>query len=343
MTSYLPSVCICIPNYNNANTVAQTLDSILAQSYKNIKIKVFDNASNDDSLTILRAYEKDYSQIEVFTNDENIGGEANFEKCIQHMEGDFAAIYHSDDVYLPKIVEKQVEFFNYFPECNAVSTHAYEIDRNGNRIGKRHLPKNMRGKKYFIFRDQLALYKKILQYNNFIICPSVMARTEVFRNHIKTWNGKDYKTAADLDVWLRFSDIGAFGFINEPLMCYRVSEASLSYNMARMKTTANDIFLVLDDYHSKSEIAEALNDDDHKNLAYLVFMDNVNRVSNSVILGRSSDIKLPIQKLSIISCAVTSTQNLKFYTFGILVVLMRPFSSVPMIKQFLKYLKYRRK
>jgi len=341
MKSPAPLVCICVPNYNNASTIGEMLDSLLAQTYQNMKIKVFDNASIDDSLAILRAYEKDNDNIEIFANVENIGGEANFEKCIEYMEGEFAAIYHSDDVYLPTMVETQVDFFFSHPECSAVATHGYKIDRFGNKIGQRFLPKVMRGDKHFIFNSQLALYKRILEFGNFVTCPSVMGRAGVYKDRIKSWNGKDYKTSADLDVWLRFADIGAFGFITQPLMLYRVSEASTSYSMSRMRTGGSDMFLVLNDYNSKPAIAEALTDYDRKNMAYLVHIDNVSRASTAFILGQPTKLKLHVFKPSVISCAVRHRQNFKFYIFGVLIVLIRPFLSVSIARRFLKYLKFR--
>lgn len=61
-----PLVCICIPNYNNEKTIAETLDSLLNQTYKNIIIKVFDNASIDKSRQIIEMYASRYPNIHVF-------------------------------------------------------------------------------------------------------------------------------------------------------------------------------------------------------------------------------------------------------------------------------------
>ena len=53
---YLPLVCICIPHFNYKNTISQTLDTLLKQTYQNIIIKVFDNVSNDGSWEIIIGY-----------------------------------------------------------------------------------------------------------------------------------------------------------------------------------------------------------------------------------------------------------------------------------------------
>mgnify|MGYP003978450967 FL=1 len=81
-----PLVSICIPHFNNKNTISQTLDSLLSQTYQNIVIKVFDNVSDDGSWEIVKEYAEKYSNIRAFQNSENIGGEANFTECIQGLE-----------------------------------------------------------------------------------------------------------------------------------------------------------------------------------------------------------------------------------------------------------------
>lgn len=106
-------VSINIPIYNNEKTIAETLDSLLNQTYSNISIKIFDNCSTDNSMAILSDYAKQYDNIEVIQNETNIGGEANFTKCLQNGEGAYTAVFHADDVYCPTIVEEQVHFWSH--------------------------------------------------------------------------------------------------------------------------------------------------------------------------------------------------------------------------------------
>ncbi|KAB7887409.1 glycosyltransferase [Poseidonibacter ostreae] len=109
-------------------------------------------------MKILRLYEAKYPHIQVFQNETNIGGEANFTKCIQNMEGEYAAIYHADDVYMPTIVEEEVKFLINNLDCNSVSTSGYEIDDKSIIIGQRFTPLNL--EKYAKF-NQIELCTKI--------------------------------------------------------------------------------------------------------------------------------------------------------------------------------------
>ena len=90
-------VTICIPVYNGQRTIGATLDSLVSQSYKNIKIKVFDNCSTDNTQNIIKEFVEKYSNVSLHVNESNLGGEGNYNKCLEACEGDYSGIYHSDD------------------------------------------------------------------------------------------------------------------------------------------------------------------------------------------------------------------------------------------------------
>lgn len=318
-----PLVTICIPCYNNEETIVETLDSLINQTYQNIRIKIFDNASNDRSVKILREYEAKYPHIQVFQNEINIGGEANFTKCIQNGEGAYMAVFHADDVYCPTMVEEQILFLETHQSCNAVAVHAYSIDANSNIVGERFLPYEIKKKDYFIFKNEIELLKITLKYGNIITCPSVMGRTDIFKNKIQKWNGMDFKTSADLDVWLRFAQFGAFGFLTKPLMQYRLSTKSYSYNMMRVRVSTNDMFLVLNSYVNNIRYQRFLLKEDIKNYNFLIFKDNVNRTINQIISRRIDKLSLQIFDRDIIHIAFISKENIKIYIFGIIVKILR--------------------
>ncbi|MBT4732798.1 glycosyltransferase family 2 protein, partial [Candidatus Woesearchaeota archaeon] len=219
-----PLVSICIPHFNNKNTISQTLDSLLSQTYQNIVIKVFDNVSDDGSWEIVKEYAEKYSNIRAFQNSENIGGEANFTECIQGLEGKYGAIYHADDLYHPLIVETQVKYL-LENDISAVFVRANIIDDRSENIGEQFFPNEIKENDYYQL-DFEKLFSLILKYDNFLITPSVMARVDLYQQQVKSWNGKEFKTSADLDVWLRFSLIKDVGIITKKLISYRLSKSS---------------------------------------------------------------------------------------------------------------------
>lgn len=313
MKSTQPLVCICIPNYNNEKTISETLDSLVNQTYENIMIKIFDNASTDGSMKILEGYENQYPNITVFQNATNIGGEANFTKCIKGLEGEFGAIYHADDLYDVKMVETQV---NYLLQNNisAVFVRANLIDDDSNAIGEQFFPDELKSKKFHQFNFE-QLFKLILKYDNFLITPSVMAKTDIYKNKIKSWNGDVFKTSADLDVWLRFSEIEDIGIVTDKLISYRMSTASFSYRTKFKRVEARDMFLVINYYLNKYNHYN-FNRDDYE---YLKFKDNIIVIGNKIynkqfVLSR----EIQLFNYQLIKMIIFDKQKIKIFIYAVL-------------------------
>ena len=302
--SDLPLVCICIPNFNNATTLPGTLDSLINQTYKNIIIQVFDNASTDNSLAILEKYIQKYENIKVFKNSKNIGGEANFSKCIQNMIGDYSAIYHSDDVYMPTIVEEEVNALAN-ENISAVFTGGIIIDEKGKVTGRVPIPKVFMNDKGFSKLSFDELIKSNLKYDNFLICPSAMTKTKIYKEIIKVWDGSKYKTAADIDVWLRFAELNNIGIITEPLIQYRLAESSFSFRRLKSRVILKDYFLVMDAYLSRVDVKKILSKNDYENYHFLKFKDHVviekNSIINGIITENQIKIDLTILKQAFLS------------------------------------------
>jgi len=278
-------VCICIPCYNNEKTIRNTLDSVVKQKYKNIVIKVFDNASSDSTRDIVSEYIAADYPIILFERENTVSGEENFNTCIKNSEGEFTAIFHADDVYHDSIISKQVDFLTRNVSCHAASTHANIINENSFFIGERFVPSEFEGEKELVLsKDEFA--KLTFKYGNFITCPSVLFKTETLKNKIISFRGESFKSSSDLDVWFRLTDHGSLGFINEPLINYRESNVSFSYNLAKVRVERHDLFLVLDNY-----------------------IDN--------FLGNNEDLSYLKEYMSFLLMKDTSNINLNRYILGI--------------------------
>ena len=77
-----PKISVCIPVYNREKYIAQCIESVLAQDYKNIEIIISDNCSTDGTVDIINGYLKD-KRIRFYRNETNIGMLSNsFNKII---------------------------------------------------------------------------------------------------------------------------------------------------------------------------------------------------------------------------------------------------------------------
>lgn len=280
MNTDLPLVCICVPTYNAAGTVRETLESILAQTYPRLVIHVSDNASTDETLKIIESIGD--RRITIHRHDENVGGEGNFNRCINYAEGKYTAIFHADDLYRPEIVARQVAFLESHPDAGAVFAEATLIDEVGAIIGEIRLPKHIDSPNGLYGFPQI--FKAVLRHANFFICPSAMVHTQVYQEEIKCWRGELFNTSADLDLWFRILQLHPVGFLRERLMCYRYSNSQWSARV-RMETDRADFFLVISHYLAQKSVCALIDATDLRNFRRLERRDRVVRACNLFITG----------------------------------------------------------
>ena len=310
-----PLVSICIPTYNSEKTIKETLESIIKQTYINLRIFVVDNASTDRTLDIAKAI-KD-KRIQIYSFSENIGGEGNFTRCIDVATGEYTAIYHSDDIYNSDIVAKQVDFLRAYHEAGVVFTEARIIDEDGKTFGRIEFPKSIKYKSQLMCFEKI--FKLVLRHSNFFICPSAMVRTEIYKNDIKKWRGDIYKSSADLDVWLRIAQRHKVGVIPLPLMSYRISSTQFSAQVRR-QTERADFFRVVDDYMSREEVKIMLKKKDLINYSNLDRRDRVMRAVNLTIVGEALEAKkllYDLFKIETIKAAFQTVRGAGVFMVGI--------------------------
>ena len=114
------TVSICIPVYNGGKYIAETLQSLIAQTYSNIEIIVSDNASTDNTGDIVRSFCAQDARIKYYRNDSNIGYCSNIQKVVNTALSDTIAIYHADDIYEPQIIEQEFSVLKNHPEIDGV-------------------------------------------------------------------------------------------------------------------------------------------------------------------------------------------------------------------------------
>lgn len=289
-----PLVCICIPTYNVEKTIQETLVSIINQSHANLIIKVVDNASTDRTLEIAAALSD--PRISIHRHDKNVGGEGNFNRCIQLAQGKYTAIYHADDVYHPQMVERQVSVLERNPKVGGVFTEATLIDCVGNAVGRIVVSDPTRPADGLF--DFPMLFKSILKYSNYLICPSAMVRTDIYQGEIMRWREELFGSSSDIDVWLRIAQSHLVAVLYLPLIQYRISAAQESNSLIRLRTGRTEFFRVLDYYLALPQVRAILNSEDVMHYRWLEQTDRVVRATNLFMLGRFDEASALIRLMN---------------------------------------------
>lgn len=103
-------ISIITPLHNCEKYIAQTIESVLAQTYKNFEMIIVDDTSSDKSAEIAAQYSQKDSRIKLFRRKENGGSSAARNDAIQYANGEYICFLDADDLYLPNYLEKQISF-----------------------------------------------------------------------------------------------------------------------------------------------------------------------------------------------------------------------------------------
>lgn len=317
-----PLVCVCIPCYNAEKTIEETLKTIREQTYLNIEIHIFDNASKDQTVEVIKSISDDriYFHHVEFTGT----AESNFTRCLNLGRGEYTAIFHSDDLYAPDMVEKEVAFLQSHSEAGGVLTFANLINEDSEIMRAVSAPAYLKlGRGEASSFDLLMLFRAVLRDNNFFFCPSAMIRTEVCVEVLQEWRGELFGPGADLDTWFRIAEAGELGLINLPLLQYRISKAHFSYDYNRLNTGRADLFTVLDYWMKKTVLSDYINGNDMRWYQRWLMRDDVVRANNATRKGELNLAKSILKEVSLVQLlkdAMSSLRGLKFGSLFLLAV-----------------------
>lgn len=126
----MPKVSVILTSFNHAKYLCEAIDSVLGQTFSDFELIIWDDASSDDSWSIIRGYHD--PRIKSFRNDKQRRAVYGINKAIREVaQGEYIAIHHSDDVWEPEKLAKQAAFLEANSGIGAVFTWVNSIDEHG--------------------------------------------------------------------------------------------------------------------------------------------------------------------------------------------------------------------
>ena len=116
-------VSVIMPTYNSGRFVAESIESILNQTYTHLELLITDDGSTDDTPQIIRSYEQKDSRIRYFAMSDNMGAGHARNLSIELARGQYIAFCDSDDTWLPEKLEKQIAFMKKRQCCFCFSSY----------------------------------------------------------------------------------------------------------------------------------------------------------------------------------------------------------------------------
>ena len=242
----MPKISVILTSYNHEKYIREAIDSVLSQTFTDFELIIWDDASSDESWSIINSYSD--PGIKAFQNDETRRGIYGINKAIKGItSGEYIAIHHSDDVWEKEKLAKQVEFLDGHPEVGAVFTNALAIGEDGKPLNDpEHFYSN-------IFDQQNQTKYQWLNYffyhGNALCHPSVLIRRQCYQDCGLYRFG--LAQLGDFDMWVRLCLKYEIHVLPDRLVRFRVRENEANASGIRPETqirTATEFSNILMNY-----------------------------------------------------------------------------------------------
>jgi glycosyltransferase involved in cell wall biosynthesis len=204
-------ISIVIPTYNRRELICATVDSVLAQSYREVEVIVVDDGSTDGSGELLRERYAGEPRVR-YVYQGNAERAAARNRGIREARGEFIAFLDSDDLWRPAKLQEQLREFDANPEFVLVHTGWSQLYEDGMTLP-------------VILTD--SLYRQpnvfaVMVHGDFVGSPTPLVRRWVF-DKIGGFNeDKRLNCYEDWEMWTRVSAFGPVGYVAESSALHRV-------------------------------------------------------------------------------------------------------------------------
>jgi glycosyltransferase involved in cell wall biosynthesis len=210
-----PLVSVVMPAYNAGPYVADAIQSILDQTYRNLELIIVDDGSTDGTFMIAKRYQALDKRVIVLKNDRNLGVSMSAKKGINKAKGTFIARMDADDIAIRDRFEKQVAYLEKNINTVAVGGYRYMIDKKGKTIGRKQFPESFEEIYDYIFKFIPV------QQGTFMI-----ARTRLPKDFVYYEDGMN--TAEEVELFFKLFQYGRVENMSEYLLKYRMHNKNTS-------------------------------------------------------------------------------------------------------------------
>jgi glycosyltransferase involved in cell wall biosynthesis len=214
-------VSVCIPVYNGGSFISKTIESVLQQSFTDFELVIINNASNDNTMEIVRTFQD--KRIQIYENETNIGFCNNWNRALELARGSYIKILPADDIVAENCLEKQVEILENHADVVIVGANRNVIDDEDKELFR---PRKKSGK----YSSKTVFLQSIRFGSNPIGEPgAVLFRREPIDKGVRFSDKNLF--LIDLIFYLELLDYGNLYKLPEYLASFRVSKNSTSVNM----------------------------------------------------------------------------------------------------------------
>ena len=213
----MTSLSVVMPVFEAERYVGAAVASLLAQTYADFELLIFDDGSRDRSVEIVESFGDPRIRL---LRRPHMGYALWLREGVQLARGELIARMDADDVARPQRFEKQIAYLRQHPECVALGSEILMIDPEGRPIGERGVP----------LRHEEIEAELLEGRGGSLVHPAAMFRREAL---LAVGNYRpECEPAEDLDLYLRLAEKGRLANLSEPLLEHRLHVRKVSAQRA---------------------------------------------------------------------------------------------------------------
>jgi glycosyltransferase involved in cell wall biosynthesis len=203
-----PLVTIGLPVYNSAKYLSRSIESLLAQTFRDFVLVISDNASTDGTSEICERYAREDSRVRYHRNPVNIGLSANFNRVFELNQSKYFKWSTSDDFWAPDMLADAVEILEAdadvvlcYPKTVIVDGDGREQDRYEDKL---HLMQDDPVERFVAVLDHC----KLVNHHLGLLRADAIQRTRLFAAHVPA----DTAFIAEMSLYGKFYEVKKFQF-----------------------------------------------------------------------------------------------------------------------------------
>lgn len=226
-----PLISVCIPAYNNADYISDTIQCILDQTLTDLELIICDDHSKDNTVDVIKSF--DDPRIRLVINEKNLGMSGNWNNCLKHCRGKYFKLICADDMLALDALEKEVNALENHPTALMAESDTQFINMEGVVKGnyKRYPASGI--------VDGKKIAKAGLFFKNYFGAPlNNTIRTSVLEK-VPGFD-TDFIYILDYNFFMDVACLGDVYIIHEPLNYFRLRNDS---NTGKVLTTEQETYV----------------------------------------------------------------------------------------------------
>ena len=210
----VPKISLIMSVYNGEDYLAETVESVLCQTFTEWEFIIINDCSTDNTSKILAEYASKDARVKVHTNETNLRLPSSLNKALSLAEGKYIARMDADDICMPDRLQKQYDFMEANPNVDLSSCRFLTLKNGAYSSG------GCGGK-----GDSESI-KALLLVTNPILHPGIIAKADVIK---ELGYDKNFTCTEDMELWTRFVlNNKRVEILSEYLMIYRLHDKQIT-------------------------------------------------------------------------------------------------------------------